>query len=257
MTRRLWLIGGTQESAQLAQALIQAHLPCVVTVTTEQAQSLYPPGPALQVVVARFNAETLPRFLEREAIAAVLDASHPFAAEISRLAIATAKQRHLPYLRFERPAPVAPPNPRETRVESFEHLLSSHILEGERVLLTVGYRPLPLFLPWQERATLFARILPSVVALETALEAGFSPDRLLALRPPVPLALERALWQHWHISQVVTKASGQPGGEETKRQIAAELEISLIVIARPPIAYPQQTSHLDRVLEFCRQSVGG
>jgi precorrin-6A/cobalt-precorrin-6A reductase len=123
-------------------------------------------------------------------------------------------------------------------------------------LLTVGYRPLPLFAPWQERATLFARILPSVVALQTSLEAGFSPDRLVALRPPVPLALERALWQHWQISQIVTKASGQPGGEETKRQLAAELGVSLIVIARPAIAYPQQTSNLDVALGFCRHWVG-
>lgn len=256
MERRLWLIGGTQESAQLAQALIRVRLPCVVTVTTEQAQRLYPTEPDLRVVVARFNAQTLPRFLEQESIAAILDASHPFAAEISRLAIAIAPQYHLPYLRFERPAPVIAPGPTETWVESFEQLLAGNILEGERVLLTVGYRPLPLFAPWQERAALFARILPSVVALQAALEAGFSPDRLVALRPPVPLGLERALWQHWQISQIVTKASGQPGGEETKRQLAAELGVSLIVIARPAIAYPQQTSDLDVALGFCRHWVG-
>lgn len=257
MERRVWLIGGTSESAQLAQALVQVHLPSVVTVTTEPARRLYQSAPNLRVVVTRFDAETLPLFLKQAAIAAILDASHPFATDISRLAIAAADQHGLPYLRFERPLPDGPGSPNEHWLESFETLLEGNELAGERVLLTVGYRPLPLFAAWQERATLFARILPSIMALQTALKAGFVPERLLALRPPVPLALERALWQHWHISRVVTKASGQPGGEDTKRQLAAELGIRLIVIARPAIGYPQQTSDLEVALQFCRRCVGG
>jgi precorrin-6A/cobalt-precorrin-6A reductase len=119
------------------------------------------------------------------------------------------------------------------------------------VLLTVGYRYLHLFSSWQERSTLFARILPSVTALGAALAAGFSSDRLIALRPPVSVDLEKALWQQWQISLVVTKASGTAGGEDVKRAVAAELGIGLIAIARPEVVYPQQTSELSRALEFC------
>jgi precorrin-6A/cobalt-precorrin-6A reductase len=120
-------------------------------------------------------------------------------------------------------------------------------------MLTIGYRSLLYFQHWQERATLFARIMPSTQALEAAIVAGFTPSRLIALRPPISLELERSLWRQWQISLVVTKASGEAGGETVKQQVAAELKIPLVVIARPAIIYPQQTSDEAEAIAFCRR----
>lgn len=248
---RIWLIGGTQESAQLAVAIADADLPCIISVTTESACTLYPTAPNLQVWVGRLTPTQIDRFLQQQQIVAILDASHPYAVEISSSAIASAQKLQIPHLRYERP--VLELGKLERRLDSFEALLSGNYLQKQRVLLTVGYRPLQLFQPWQERATLFARILPSAIALESALAAGFTPDRLICLRPPIWADLEKALWRQWDISLVVTKASGTPGGEDIKRTVAAELGISLIAIDRPKVDYPQQTSDLSVALEFCRQ----
>lgn len=248
MSGRIWLIGGTQESALLAAAIARAHLPCTISVTTESARSLYPNSTLLRVWVGQLTSESIRQFLYQQQIVAVLDASHPYAAAVSQLAIAATKQLQLPYLRYERPR-----LKQESSLDSFEILLSENYLQGQRVLLTIGYRPLHLFQPWQDRATLFARILPSPTALAAAFNAGFTPDRLVCLRPPISAELEKALWQQWHISLVVTKASGTAGGEDVKRAVAAELGIPLIAIARPTIEYPRQTSDLLVALAFCRQ----
>lgn len=255
MNQQIWLIGGTQESAQLAIALLEAHLPCTVTVTTETARSLYPNHPLLHVWVGRLSDRQLPSFIQQQTICAILDASHPFAVEISQVAIATAEQLQLPYLRYERAVEGRAIGDRETEieVESFEALLATDLLKNQRALLTVGYRPLVLFQPWQEQTTLFARILPSAIAFQAALEAGFTPDRLIALRPPISAELERALWQQWQISMVITKASGAAGGEDVKRTLARELGIALVLVTRPAIAYPHQTNTLATALEFCKQ----
>lgn len=249
---RIWLIGGTQESAALAIALAEAQLPCTISVTTVAARALYPNAAHLQVVVGRFGPEEVRGFLNQHQIRGILDASHPFALEISRQAIAGAIQQQLPYLRYERPA--LPPEPNGTVIEldGLEALLAGNQIQGQRVLLTLGYQSLAQFRPWQERATLFARILPSNVALDAALKAGFTGDRLVALRPPIPFELEKALWQHWQISLVVTKASGTPGGEDIKRAVALALGIKLVAIARPRLSYPQQTSDLSVALRFCQ-----
>jgi precorrin-6A/cobalt-precorrin-6A reductase len=119
----------------------------------------------------------------------------------------------------------------------------------------MGYKSLHWFQPWHDRATLFARILPSAIALGAALQAGFTSERLIALRPPISAELERALWQQWQISMVVTKASGVAGGEDIKRQVAAELGVQLVIIDRPPVPYPQQTSDLQTALTFCQQNL--
>jgi len=253
----IWLIGGTGESATLAKVLAQAQMPCIISVTTENARSLYPNVPLLRVWVGRLNLFEIEQFLKKHKIVAVLDASHPYAAEISRNAIARSRQWGVPYLRFERPKI-------ETRdwglgtgskvinLDSFDTLVAGSYLEGQRVLLTVGYKALPLFRSWQERSTLFARVLPAITSIEAAASAGFTQDRLFAMRPPIPIDLERALWQHWQISMVVTKASGATGGEDIKRKLAEELGVTLVIIDPPIVEYPKVTSDVGEAVEFCR-----
>jgi precorrin-6A/cobalt-precorrin-6A reductase len=249
--RPIWLIGGTQESAQLARAIAQLGLPCMISVTTESARTLYPQAPQLKVWVGKLDSDQVKMFLREHSVSAVLDASHPFAIEISQLAIVATTELGIPYLRYERSANFADQPAATTSVASFDNLLENHLLQGRRVLLTIGYRPLHLFRPWQNKATLFARILPSPIALQTALEAGFTNDRLIALRPPISFELERALWRQWNLSLVVAKASGAPGGEEIKRQVAADLGVELVMVDRPLVTYPQQTSDLQTAIAFC------
>ena len=250
--KRIWLIGGTQESAQLARALAIASIPCITSVTTESARALYPPAPTLHVWVGKLTPDSLEEFLRQQQIVAILDASHPYAVVVSQNAIAAAQKLQIPYLRYERPVLERGTSQLKLgRLDSFETLLSGNYLQAQRVLLTIGYKPLQMFRPWQERATLFARILPSTTAIEAANQAGFTPDRLICLRPPIGAELEKALWQQWQISLVVTKASGTAGGEDIKRTVAAQLGIPLIIIDRPTVEYPLKTSDLSVALEFC------
>ncbi|HEY9859801.1 MAG TPA: precorrin-6A/cobalt-precorrin-6A reductase, partial [Candidatus Obscuribacterales bacterium] len=168
---RIWLIGGTQESAQLAAAIAEAQLACTVSVTTETAKQLYvfsvqkaENHAPLEVWVGRLTPETATSFLHQQQIVAVLDASHPYAVEISQLAIATTTQLGIPYLRFERPdwkdargkdegggrKDEGEKKEKGLVFQSFSELVATDILQGQRALLIVGYRPLALFQPWQD-----------------------------------------------------------------------------------------------------------
>ncbi|MGF1458532.1 MAG: precorrin-6A reductase [Leptolyngbyaceae cyanobacterium] len=268
MSQRLWLIGGTQESRQIIEQvyiLRGDRVPlraAIITVTTAAARSLYPTSPNWQVWVGRLTAAMAERFVARYQIGSILDVSHPFATEISELAIAIARRHDLPYLRYER-ADCPPQAWRDrqgrlglVRLPQVQAILTDRYLEGETTLLILGYRLLPQFAAWQQQSgKLYARILPSLPALTTALESGFSPDRLIALRPPLNPALETALWQQWQITQVIAKASGSPGGQDHKQAIAAQLGIRLIQIERPPVQYPQQTDCLDTAVRFALRYV--
>ncbi|MBF2098359.1 MAG: cobalt-precorrin-6A reductase [Gloeomargaritaceae cyanobacterium C42_A2020_066] len=256
MTGCLWLIGGTQESRVLAEAIGAAGRPCVVTVATARAAALYSQAQGVVVVSGGLTAADLDAFQARFALCGILDASHPHAAAVSELAIQAARCWGIPYLRYERPAVTTDSDAGQQGFADMAALLRTANLTGQRVLFTVGYRALPLLKAWQTQATLFARILPSPTALETALAAGFSPERLVALWPPVPYALEKALWQQWQITAVVTKAAGRPGGEAIKRQLAQEMGVHLWVIGRPAVAYPAQTQDLDQALSFALRVTG-
>jgi precorrin-6A/cobalt-precorrin-6A reductase len=244
-----WVIGGTSESVIVAQAIAEKKFSCIVTVTTAAAVKLYPVLPNLRIRVGQLSEFQIYQFIQQEKIIAIVDASHPYAIAISETVIQIAQNLKIPYLRYERAELV--PSQNITVLENFETLLIGNYLTNQRVLLTVGYKILPRFKQWQTQAVLFARILPSMESLKVALDSGFTSDRLIAIRPPISIDLEKALWQQWNISLVVSKASGQAGGEEIKQKVAELLGIRLIVIARPKVDYPQQTNDLNDVLKFC------
>lgn len=250
----IWLIGGTTESQTLASVIASHHLPCIVTVTTEAAKLLYSgiDQTYLKVRVGKLLPNQMPKFCQMHQVIVILDASHPYALEVSQAAIAVSRLANIPYLRYERPNIISA-SPQIIQLDSFNTLLTGQYLVGQRVLLTVGSQILPQFINWQTRAILFTRILPTLEALQIALESGFTSERILALRPPVGKQLELALWQKWRINLVVTKASGRVGGEATKREVAHQLNIPLIVIERPKLAYPQLTDDIQVATNFCLQ----
>jgi precorrin-6A/cobalt-precorrin-6A reductase len=200
--------------------------------------------------VGRLTEREIPDFLQTENICAIVDASHPFAVQISQMAAQCSQQQNLPYLRFERP--VLEVTDQVLEVPDLEALLQGNYLPQKRVLLTLGANWLPHFQPLQSQAVLFARILPQPESLQTAIAAGFTPDRLIALRPPISEDLERALWQQWRIETVITKASGTAGGEARKQQLAQQLGIQLIRIARPCPIQGDLTHDPQRVCQFCQ-----
>ncbi len=248
---KIWLIGGTKDSADIALAIANAQISSIVTVTTISAKSLYSDN--FPIRIGNLSLKQMEQFCLQENIVAIVDASHPFATGVSQNAIATSQQKNIPYLRYERkPCQLSNKNHNLT-LDSFETLFNGDYLQGHRVLLTVGCKILPQFKTWHDRSTLFARVLPKVDSLQMALDSGFNSDRIIALRPPITAELEIALWQTWQISLVVTKASGKAGGEDIKYQVADSLGIPLITIARPKIFYPEQTSCIKKVMAFCRQ----
>ncbi|MEM9136455.1 MAG: cobalt-precorrin-6A reductase [Cyanobacteria bacterium P01_F01_bin.42] len=251
---KIWLIGGTSESIVLAEQIQNSRIPLVITVTTEAACQNYRQAPETWVQQVRFETdETLRYWLRQGNITGILDASHPFAVEISKRAIRVAQRQETPYLRYERASVTAVSSAHVSVLKPDLSEVSRETLLGHRILLTVGSHSLVNFASWHAFADLFARILPSETALKLAFQAGFHRDRLIALQPPVSFELEQALWRHWQISLVITKASGPAGGEETKRRVAQSLQVPLWVIQRPPIDYPWQTQSIKTVMHFARR----
>lgn len=266
---QVWLIGGTSESAELAKALSAQAIPYILTVTTLAAKRLYPEQ--ANVRVGAMAPDTMTDFVVSQNVRCILDASHPFATAISQQVIALCHSSHttpntqptFSYLRYERPTLKSTDELTEsihspgqiTTVKEVEALLTSDLLHHQRVLFTLGYRYLSLFAPLRQTSKLFARVLPSPEAIAGAIASGFSSEEIIAMRPPISLALEKSLWQQWKISQVVAKASGQPGGEAIKRQAAAELGIHLILLQRPSIRYPRQTHCVSEAINFCANAL--
>jgi precorrin-6x reductase len=255
VTKRVLLLSGTSEGPPLARALLAAGFEVRATVTRAEARaSLF--GALAGIAEARgFTAEGLSDFLGRGEADMVLDATHPFAVRITRLAHAVCRQLGVPFVRYERPDWEPPPGTRQ--VDSFAEAAGLLPSLGARVLLTIGAKQLKHFAPLQGRLVLIARILPCVASLQQALAAGFTPDRLLCLRPPFSQEFNRAVLREYRAEVLVTKASGREGGVVEKVLAARDLGVEVVMIRRPGQADIPSVGTLDAAVRACREAMGG
>jgi precorrin-6A/cobalt-precorrin-6A reductase len=257
VNKRILLLSGTSEGPPLARALRAAGFEVRATVTREEArESLF--GPLLRDVLVEargFTEESLTAFLARGEADVVLDATHPFAVRITRLAHAVCRRLDVPYVRYERPDWQPPPGTR--LVASFAEAAALLPALGSRALLTIGAKQLKHFAPLQDRLHLVARILPSVLSIQQALAAGFGPDRLLCLRPPFSRDFNRAILREYRIDILVTKESGREGGVEEKVLAAGDLGVEVVMIRRPEQADAAGVHTFEAAVAACCEKAGG
>jgi precorrin-6A/cobalt-precorrin-6A reductase len=255
--KRILLLSGTSEGPPLARALLAAGFAVRATVTRAEArENLF--GSLLrevQVEARGFTEESLAGFLIQGEADLVLDATHPFAVRITRLAHAVCLRLGVPYVRFERPDWEPPPGTR--LVSSFTEAAELLPTLGTRILLTIGAKQLKHFAALQSRLHLVARLLPSVLSIQQALAVGFAPDRLLCLRPPFSREFNRAILKEYRIEVLVTKASGREGGVEEKVLAAGDLGIQVLMIRRPEPGDVAGVGTLEAAVQACCEKARG
>jgi len=97
----IFMLAGTSDARDLALALQRAGYAVTATVVTESAaSSLADVG--LPHLIGRLTAEEMATIMTEQGYRLVVDASHPFAEEASKNAMAAAEQAKIPYIRYER-----------------------------------------------------------------------------------------------------------------------------------------------------------
>lgn len=243
-----WFFTGTRDGNQLADACSRMGLQTVVSVASgygaTQARSH---SPSSHVVAGRIGESARRKLLCDSKASAVIDASHPFATLISQQLIRICSDLGIPYLRFERPSPTGEP---EARIVSDMQTAAIEALRlGKRIFLSTGVKDLSTFLSADpgQKAQWFARVTPSAESLKRALDSGIPASRLCAMQGPFSVEANTALWNEWKIDCVVTKESGETGGLPSKIAAARAIGIPILVVERPPVHYPAQTSDFEGV----------
>lgn len=253
--KRILLLSGTSEGLRLARALLAAGFQVCATVTRAEARdnlfgSLAGEASRLSVEVRGFAEQSLEEFLGRGETDLVLDATHPFAVRISRIAWSVCQRIGMPYVRYERPDWMPPAGTH--CVDSYAEAAAVLPSLGSRPMLTIGCKQLKYFVPLQGRLTLFARILPSPLSLRQALEAGFVEENLLCLRPPFSLERNLELFRQYNVDVLVTKASGREGGVVEKVTAARELAMKVLMIRRPDPLGIRSVATIEDAVFACR-----
>ena len=228
MTPRLLLFGGTTEAREILERV--GGLCCVAT---EYGAELVRDLPNVEARVGRLDAAGMAALIQTENIACVIDATHPYAVEVTKNIKAACEETGVPLLRVSR-GPAALNGEGVTLAGSCREAAELLDHREGNVLLTVGSKELREFTAVRDwRARLFARVLPTSDVLRACEELGFDPAHIIAMRGPFSHTMNRAMLEDTGASVLVTKDSGTAGGIEAKLDAAREAGAGVILIARP------------------------
>ncbi len=173
------------------------------------------------------GAEGLRSWLAANDVAAMVDATHPFAAAISLNAAVAARVSGVPLVHLRRPGWAERAGDRWIRVPDLAAAAREVAALGSRVFLTIGRQGVDAFAGLDRPWFLIRAIDPPEGALPPRYE-------LLLARGPFALEGEARLLAERRIDVLATKDSG---GEQTEAKLAAARAagIPVVVVDRPPL----------------------
>lgn len=235
--RKVLIYGGTTEGRRLAELLAENGLASMVCVATEYGEQTMEQQELVQVHCGRLSVEQMRELYMREAPVAVVDATHPFALEVSaNIRESLAQEKASLYLRLERFVGEA----QEKGIRYFENALEcAKALEDTKgaILLTTGSKDLKTFTEKEEvRRRIVARVLPGMESLKLCYDSGLEGKQIIAMQGPFSEEMNLAQLSEYGISTLVTKESGVTGGMDTKLSAAQKLGVHCFVIRKPKAA---------------------
>jgi len=240
--KRVLILGGTTEARELITKI--SLIPGLEVINSLAGCTLRPVIMWENTRLGGFGGVPgLKQYLEQQQIDILIDATHPFAAQISENAAIAAGQLRIPHLMLVRP--VWEKTLEDQWIEVTSNQAAAMVLPGlaQRVFLTIGRQELATYAYVKEVWFLMRMIDPPISS--TAVPAG----KLILERGPFTLKEEKALLETHAIGAIVSKNSG---GEATMGKIIAarEAKIPVVMVQRPGIPQGEKVSDIEKAISW-------
>ncbi|MDH5188024.1 MAG: cobalt-precorrin-6A reductase [Rhodospirillaceae bacterium] len=253
---KILVLGGTSEGIQITKAIASAKN---LSDTTEIFYSLagrtnnVPDIPA-KVRIGGFSStningvDGLVEYLTEQKIDLLIDATHPFAEQISANATSAANKVGIAVLRLERKAWKMPENSDVLYVPDMAEAASVVARTARRVLLTIGSKDLDAFTAIDKVHFVVRMIEPPKTT------SPLDDFEIITGRPPFDLIDEENLMRHHDIDVLVSKASGG-AATFSKIQAASNVGARIILIRRPPPPEGEAVEEIAAALEWIKENI--
>ncbi|TCH98177.1 cobalt-precorrin-6A reductase [Roseococcus sp. SYP-B2431] len=226
MSSPILILGGTTEARELAALLAARGIEAVLSLAGRTANPVAMPVP---VRLGGFGgAEGLVAHLREAGIRALVDATHPYAATMSRHAAEAAAMLGLPFLALRRGAWIRLPGDDWTEVTDARRAVTALGPSPRRVFLALGRQELAPFVAAPQHDYLIRSVDPVEPPL------AVPRARYILARGPFGETAERAMLEEHRIEAIVCKNSG---GGATYGKIAAAraLGLRVVMLRRPEL----------------------
>lgn len=234
-------MGGTTEATALARAVAEAGIAGTVSFAGRVERPVRQPLP--QRVGGFGGADGFASFLTAHNITHVVDATHPFAVQMSCNAIAACAQVRVPLLALTRAPWQAQLGDHWSHVPDINGAVAALDRPACRVMLAVGRMHLADFAPNPQHFYLLRLVDPPKAALP------LPRTEVLVSRGPFTQVDDLALMEHHAIDLVVSKNAGGTGAY-AKIAAARVLSLPVIMIDRPAIPKRAEAYSIAEVMSW-------
>ncbi|MEE4375572.1 cobalt-precorrin-6A reductase [Pseudomonas alliivorans] len=218
--KRILLLGGITEALAIARTLGPEHIYSLAGV------GRVPTDLKCQLKVGGYGgAEGMAQYMREQGVDLLLDATHPYAAQISHNAALAANSAGIPCWALRRTAWTAGPGDDWREVTDWSELVAA-LAPFKRPFFTLGREPLQHLEEIPEHQFWTLRALDSYPGNERC--------DVIGARGPFQLEDERQLFEQRQIDVLISKNSGSDS-TEPKLDIARERGVPVLILKRPEL----------------------
>ncbi len=228
------LILGTSEGRKIISLLNNYTSDIFISTATEYGGELLQNYKYEYLNTKPLNLLELKDILKEKGVKLLVDASHPYAIEITENAIRVCEDLNIEYVRYERAscADKFKHEPMVIEVESYEMLYDELKNIQGNILNTSGSRNLDKILCLDIENRIIHRVLPSVKVMDECLNKGISVDDIIAIKGPISYELNCAFIKEYKAKAMILKDSGIQGGTEEKIKACLDNNIYALIVGR-------------------------
>ncbi len=241
------LLGGTIDSREIARKLNEKNIDFITTIVSEYGKFLASKN-SENVVKEIMDKDRIISFIKENSVDLIIDATHPFAKNISENAIEASKECDIGYFRFERPDISFSKNNKVFFVDNLFEASKKGKEIGTNILLTIGSRGLSEFRELIEFKNVYARVLPEINSIKACEDSGITTGNIIAMQGPFSFEFNNLIIREKQIDLIITKESGSAGGTIQKITSAEESGINIIIIKRPEVLYPIVFKDIEKLI---------
>ena len=230
--KRILLFGGTTEGREIACYFEKNKIVSYVSVASDYGKEVLPAMEFCSVLTGRMNADEMVHFIAERKINLVVDATHPYAVEVSENIKEAVKKQPVSYVRIVRE--------QDELVEDGKYFKNLDMLIAYlnttkgNILVTTGSKELGVFCKvdgFGDRV--FARVLPVEQVIRSCRELGFLEEHIITGKGPFSQDENESCLRKINGKYLVTKDTGKQGGFFEKVSAARNVGAQILILERP------------------------
>jgi precorrin-6A/cobalt-precorrin-6A reductase len=238
---RALILGGTGDANKLAAEIARAAIDAIYSYA---GRTQIPLGHDVPMRIGGFGgASGLADFIRLQHITHVIDATHPFAAEMSRHAVDACTATDTPLIALERMPWTHAPGDRWIEVSDIDKAVAALPEAPARVFLAIGRQHIAAFAAKPQHAYMLRFVDAPGEPLP------FPDAEVVVSRGPFTRKGDLELMRARHIEWLVARNSGGVGAR-AKIDAARDLNIPVIMIARPNLPERSRAESVDEVMAW-------